>query len=369
MAVTMIGGGDRRIWEAVAQQASIWRKLPVVQEYAKRLPQNSAYTSDGVPGLLQKMISGAAALGSKPLEMDTSMRHLLALFPDVPPDLQGDLYQWLGHAELLEEAHRATVGWLRSRLPRYPMLLAPQLGRDTALTTMEFTDRLTWRKREMGAGLQFENPPVRQLQALGASDVDVTAACAAVRRVLSALMESKEWRNFVEADASLGPGDTDALTRARRQVGESLGAARFDAFEPTRALRRADFRNQVVRDIVKNLPDAARAYAWWFDAVDSLIEFACSRVFGQLVVYGPVRLQNVSELAADGPEAQTVEFVIDSMRPLPLGTICWLNDPLFPEAVMLTGLSMSFSQVDGMRQVARGRLLNEAALAWKQLEL
>jgi hypothetical protein len=68
---------------------------------------------------------------------------------------------WLTDAGRVEVAHRESIAWIRSRLPRYPGLLAPQLARDSPLTTPEFTWRLAWSRADLSSGLQFQAIPGR----------------------------------------------------------------------------------------------------------------------------------------------------------------------------------------------------------------
>jgi ABC-type glutathione transport system ATPase component len=46
------------------------------------------------------------------------------------------------------------------------------------------------------------------------------------------------------------------------------------------------------------------------------------------------------------------------------GTVCWLDDPLLPDAVHLTGLGYSFDQAAGTRVRATGRALVGTAAVW-----
>ncbi|MCM0622336.1 hypothetical protein [Nocardioides bruguierae] len=274
------------------------------------------------------------------------------------------LEQWLKDASYVEGAHRVTVAWLRSRLPGYPRLPAPQLARGTPLTTDEFTYRLPWTREEFAAGLQFQDPPTEPLQALGAPEQLAAHAGEAARRLARALAGTAQWQRLRVSDAALSSSDRAQLTAARQAVADLLKSAAVDAHEPELAIPRHSYRQQVVSDRVGALTGPAREYADSFDAADRLVELAASDVFGQLAVYGAVDLTGVTDVAAHGVGSGTVEFTVEDTVHLDSGSVCWLDDPLLPDAVHLTSLNFRFDQAEGVRVQAAGQLLVGTAAVW-----
>lgn len=361
-------GGEAALWEAVAEQATAWADLPVVRRFAEQLPRNASQRSRGLPGLLQHLTASGGMVDSRPLRLGTDVPQMLSVVGSGAPAVRtAILNQWLEDAVRVEGAHRVTVAWLRSRLPRYPQLPAPQLARGTPLTTGEFTYRLPWTREELAAGFQFQNPPSEQLETLGATQEHAARADEAARRLALALAETAQWQRLRAIDAALSPGDRAELAAARKAVADASTPAAVDAHEANLAIPRDAYRQQVVDDVVGTLTGPAREYADAFDAADQIVELAGSEVFGQLAVYGAVALVGVTELTAHGAGPGTVEFTVEDVAHADPGTVCWLDDPLLPDAVHLTRLSYRFDQAAGPRTRATGRMLLGTAAVWPRL--
>ncbi|OLT37049.1 hypothetical protein BJF82_10440 [Kytococcus sp. CUA-901] len=281
--------------------------------------------------------------------------------PSVPPTVLGE---WIQDAAQVERAHRATIAWLRSRLPGYPQLPAPQLARGTQLTTHEFTRRLVWTRHELAAGFQFQDPSVVPLRTLGATEEHAARAAEATRRLSRALAQTGEWQRLAEATAVLSSSDRAELLAARKTINKVLKPEAIDAYEPELALPRDAYRRQVVADAVDTLNGASHEFAVAFEDVDRLLEFSCSMVFGQLAVYRTVSVESVTDLGSDNEEPGCVEFAIASESYVDPGALCWLNDPLLPDAVFLTAVTYDFDQASGMKLLARGRVLAGTATTW-----
>lgn len=365
MAVTSAPSGEAALWEAVAEHASAWADLPVVRRFAAQLPRNASQRSRGLPGLLQHVTASGGMVASRPFRLGTNVPQMLSVVAgDAPSIRPAVLNQWLEDATRVEGVHRVTVAWLRSRLPGYPQLPAPQLARGTPITTDEFTYRLPWTREELAAGFQFQNPPLKPLEALGATEQHAARAGEAARRLALALAETAQWQRLRAIDAALSPSDRAELAAARKAVADASKPAVVDAHEADLAVPRDAYRQQVVADAVGSLTGPAREYADAFDAADQIVELAGSDVVGQLAVYGTFVLAGVTELAAHGAGPGTVEFTVGGMVHPDPGSVCWLDDPLLPDAVHLTGLDWSFDQVAGTRVRATGRALVGTATVW-----
>lgn len=367
--MTSPGSEYAALWEAVAEQADAWKDLPVVRRLAAPLPRNADQRSTGLPGLLQHVTASGGEVAARPLRLGTGVPMMLPLLASGAPHVPtGVLHAFLDDANRVEGAHRVTVAWLRSRLPGYPQLPAPQLAPATPLTTDEFTYRLTWTRDELGAGFQFQNPPSRAVEILGASPQQTMRADDAARRVALGLAATPAWQRLRSADAALTPAARADLAAARRAIADATRPERIDAHEPDLAMPRDAYRQTAVADALRALSGAAAEYADAFDAADRLVELAASDIFGQLTVYGPMVLTGVTDIAAHGDGPGTIEFSVEDEVHLDTGTVAWLDDPLCPDAVRLIGLGYSFDQAAGMRVRATAERLVGTAATWQRPE-
>lgn len=299
-------------------------------------------------------------VASRPLLLGTNVPGMLSVVHGAPSVHPDELSAWIDDARRVERAHRVTVAWLRSRLPGYPLLPAPQLAPGTPLTTEEFTHRLSWARDERRAGFQFQDPPTEPLDALGATK-DSARASEATRRLAFALAGTAPWQRFHIADAALSPSDRTKLLAARKAVADASMQTAVDSHEPDFAVQRDAYRQQVVNDAISALTGPAREYADAFDAADRLLELACSDIFGQLAVYRTVVLRSVSNLSSHGAGMGTVTFTVEAAVHLDAGAVVWLDDPLVEDPVQLTSVNYSVDQAVGTKVVAWGRVLLGAA--------
>jgi len=353
------------LWKAVAEQAAVWSALPVVRRFAVHLPRNASQRSHGLSGLLQHVEASGGMVASRPLRLGTNVPLMLSVMPGGAPTVRPQVLQpWLNDANHVEGAHRITVAWLRSRLPGYPLLPAPQLAPGTPLTTDEYTYRLPWTRDELAAGFQYQNPPSQAIELLGASAREVARADEAARRVAVGLLETAAWQRLRDAHTALSPAARTELVAARKAIAEAARPALVDAHEPVLAIPRDAYRQQVLSDVLGTLDGAALEYAEAFDGAERLLELAASDVFGQLAVYRPIVLTGVTDLAARDAETGTVELTVEDIAHLDLGSLAWVDDPLCPDAVHLTGLNYSFDQAAGTRVRIIGQVLDGTAAAW-----
>src|SRR4051794_21223524 len=132
-----------RLWGAVADQAAAWADTPTVRRFARDLPRNAAGRPKGLPELLQRAQAGAGFVDAQPLRLATLLPLAAQASEDIDTQaMEADHGDWLAATTRVESAHRATVAWLRARLPGYPALPAPQLTSGSPLRTPEFTPRL-----------------------------------------------------------------------------------------------------------------------------------------------------------------------------------------------------------------------------------
>ncbi|MCU1615837.1 MAG: hypothetical protein JWO98_3377 [Frankiales bacterium] len=276
-----------------------------------------------------------------------------------------ELAPWLEAATKVEMAHRDAIAWLRSRLPGYPMLPAPQLAPNTPLTTREFTWRLSWQPGEQGQGLQFRAAPSRTAELLEVSGGQSTELEESARWLARAFSETEEWLRLDAATRSLTASDRDDLQKCRSRIKRRLVPAAVDEHDDRLALPRDEFRSSVVLEELESLQGGARGYAFAFDAMDQLIEYAVSDVFGQLLAYGPPqRLSPIAALDFNPGAMPSVSFSTDDSAWLDTCQILWLDSDFVADAVMVTGLTISLDPGRSMGQRITARLLTGSGEAW-----
>lgn len=213
------------LWEAVREQVPGWAATPAFGRFAAQLPRNAPQRQSGLPGLLQAV--GAGRVSAQPLRLGSSIAGLIGwlqgLDSGLRPDSLGKTWtSWLDDARRVDSAHRDTVAWLRSRMPGYPSLPAPQLARGTPLTTVEFTTRLAWIPGERARGLQFQSAPPSAAAALQATGQQRHRLDETARALAVAMENSEEWARLAAATDALDRDARSSLQHARAQLNQRL---------------------------------------------------------------------------------------------------------------------------------------------------
>ncbi|MEV7782761.1 hypothetical protein [Kitasatospora sp. NPDC088351] len=355
------------LWTAVTQQADVWKSLVLVQEFASRLPRNSAVANSGVPGRLQLMQASGAEIAGTPLRLT----HIVNMFSQLPSgfdDVSYDEAQWQNWHRLagaVEAAHRHTIAWLRSRMPGYPQLPAPQLTPGTVLTTTEFTYRLAWQPDELAAGLQRQDVP-RVGQQLQAGPAQIRALAETARALAAALQASREWQRLETARSRLDADARAALLQARARLKERLAPAALDAHEPSRVMARHNYRTVVQDEEIDALTGPARDFADAFEHANTLVETAASDVFGQLAIYGaPSALGTVTGIDLEPGTPRIAHFTYDGdLWPHP-GQLVQIDDALVKETCRLSGTSFSITQGSQASSRLSAEILPGTAAFWR----
>lgn len=307
------------------------------------LPDNAFHlagaNSPSVPSLLQGMRAGAGSLFSRPLLLGSVVPNLIdqpLMAPMMamggPAVPEGVLAEWLANANAVEVAFRTTIGWVRSRLPGYPILRVPQLAEDTHLTTPYYSANIVWPEGERALGYQFLSAPPQVPELLKVSGAGSIALCEAAEELVRAFKLTEEWRTFADAQSALVGDDRAALQAGKKDLRVRLAD---DVDVPNLILERDRYLRQQAREVVAVLPDVARHYCEAFDRVNQLIEFAAGDVFGQLVAYGDPK--TVSSQRIDLPEPGVVYIVVDSPFGHYPGGLIHLDEPLIADALCVEG--------------------------------
>lgn len=334
----------RELWTAVGEQARLWGDTPTASAVSSQLPRNAPQRATGVPGLLQELHAGFGSMMTQPLRHGSTVPPLMTvgMMPGRAASPEHELNLWLDLARRLEMAHRSTVAWFRSRLPSYPLLLAPQLVPGTPLTTSQWTNRLIWAADERHRGLQYQGSPPDVGSALDAQGIAARDLSESARVVATALERTDEWASFQQAVEALGQEGKADLRSARSRLAELLTAAAIDAHEPDLAVPRGEYRAHVTMNVVDSLAGPSRSYADAFAAANDLIETSASEVFGQLAMHGePISLPT-TDLDFLGGEPTKVNFEIDDayVTVVQCGNLAWIDDPMVSDAVRVESISM-----------------------------
>lgn len=248
----------------------------------------------------------------------------------------------------------STVAWVRSRLPMYPRILVPQFASRGFRRTEEADLRLSWRHQCLAAGLQSEPAPPAVAAILKVSEADIAQASS---HVLDALTSSEEWQNYARLTEALTESDIGVLANARNRVNVLLNPLRVNEYEPSKLVRRHQFRREQVRVVVNDLEGLPRELADAFEAVDDLIDHALVNVHGQLIISGPPDTIDPQDLELDGRE---LSFRYSGSDAPTAGDLVRLSDPLVTGVVLLMATGFQFGQPDFNGLTYRGELLPDS---------
>lgn len=357
------------LWRAVHDLAAAWRDLPFVQECLGQLPRNHRGPFGTITQRLQLIHasdSGTSHISAHPLHL-TPILEISRGFPHLGPAPAGWTY-WVRDAMLIDVAHSFTLAWLRSRMPGYPSFPAPQLARGTHLTTLQSTERQPWTDTELVQGFETSPPPPHMHQLLHADPAQARALTDATHNLVNELVKSTQWTALFEADRQLTDEVRAELDAARRTVAEQLTDSALNAHS-NRILNRFNYRVTVLEDHLALLPAAAAAYATAFDRANRLLELAASDVLGQLVAHGEPRHEANPQTLDTRPgftslvsftRANTDAHFADRLE---VGQLLFLDHPLVPDGVRLTGATESYGY-RGHVERWTASLLPGSASAW-----
>jgi hypothetical protein len=342
-----VGGGRIGVWNAVREQAECWSTAPSVTLLVDTLRQPPGEATTEVPGILRELKAGYGGAMTNALRLGFVVEMLVADTSRGPGESAATsqaLQEWIRVAQAVERAHRLTIAWVRSRLPDYPVIRAPQLARNTALTTTDFTPMLAWPVQDQRAGLQNlpTPPPIGNL--LGATPALNSLLTTTNHAVADALAKTDEWMAFREASRGLTAAGKNDLRAARRTLTERLSPQAVDDHDENLVMPRSNYRAFVLGEVLGTLSGSAQLYATTFGAVNHLIDRAASDVFAALVSQKEVPALPSIELEFGAASAGRIEFTLPGLYGLIMecGDVAWLDDPLVRDAVHLQSISHSF---------------------------
>lgn len=332
------------VWKAVRDLAQTWTRTKTVSRMTAQLPDNApdqrGTDAATVASLLQGLRAGYGGLFNRPLFLGTVIPFLLEQPFGTPPGprVSDTTYsQWLDAARATEQAHRMTIAWLRSRLPGYPILRAPQLARGTNHTTEYFTTNITWTRDELRAGLQFKGAPPAIPQLLQATNEQSQTLYSQAQQLATALQQTPEWEAFTTAQRQLTPTDKEALQNTKNQIARRIADTDH---EPGNLYDEDIRRRHHTQLAISDLPDISRTYVHAFDTINALIERTSGDVFGQLVAHGDPT--TITSTKIDIHRPGTIHLVVDNSWDHHPGNLLRIDDPLFPDTLEVIGASDTF---------------------------
>ena len=362
------------LWRAVSDLADEWAITPVMRRFAADLPRNAGQRTDGIPGRLQELEAGGAGISSRPLRLTRAVR-IMQMTPH-PPAFGTVLdprkwEEWLAAAADAEIAHGMMTAWLRSRMPGYPTIPAPQLVPGAPLTADGFGQPRPWTRDERRQGLQLRDPPPEITRRLNATAPKARQIAAATRVLGTAMQGTGEWEHMQAAADGLTHPARAELGQARRTVSERLSDTEVGKISPA---DRLEYRETVLAEALAALSGRAAEYAQAFDAANRVLETAASDVFEQLAVYGqPTLVHSPQDIdLRPGNRGQLVSFTrplageTDTRSHLEPGQLVWLDDQLIADAVQITNIEYSYHDVMGERERCTGTILPGTGKAWRR---
>ena len=343
-----------------------------MRRFAADLPRNADQRRHGIPGRLQELEAGGAGISSRPLRIASTVRNTNAWphAPDFAPDPQ-KWKQWFAAAEAAEIAHGIMTAWLRSRMPGYPTIPAPQLVPGAPLIVDGFGQPRPWTQDERRQGLQLRDSPPEITRLLNATVAEARRIAAAIRSLGTAMQGTGEWQRMqTAADTLTGPARAE-LGQGRRTASERLSEAEVRKVGPA---DRLEYREAVLAEVLAALSGPAAEYAQAFEAANHALETAASDAVGQLAIYGqPALVHSPQEIdLRPGSRGQLVSFTRpltdgnDAQFQIEMGQLVWLDDALIPDACQITNFEYSYDEVIGERERYTGVMLLGTGEAWRR---
>jgi hypothetical protein len=357
------------LWTAVRDQATKWAETDVVGVFVSALPRSARPGASELDDALQRLKAGASTMFANPFRLPSRLAMAVSVAPGIDLDiLQANHPRWFEAATRVERAHRATVDWLRSRLPGYPMLPAPHLAPNTPFTTFEYTDEMIWTRGELAGNLHMNDPAPGVTALLGVDGLQAAAIDQVARDLAVALERSPEWERLELAGINLDPEGRRALSQARTNLRSRLSPQSVDGYEPTLALRRNQYRATVLGEAMNALTGSAAEYASAFDAANRILDYAASDVMSRLASYPMSNYASSTIEVLEPGTPMVIEFFDES--PLTWlawpGEIGWVNDDLVEDAVEVTGMRMNFSMTGEGSVRLTARTLPGTGEAWRR---
>jgi hypothetical protein len=338
------------LWTAVASVANCW---------------NSSQRVAGLREELWKDLDSAQAIRPlrhlalrEPQEIRTMPFHVYKAFPHLGFDLTERDQRFMTNSAALENALFMLTWFVRSRLPGFPSMPAPQLTPNAYHTMNNFFP--PWTREALSSGLQIQDLSPRIDGYLGIDCGRPTS------ELVKAFTQLPSWQNFATVHSTLTPSVRTELLAARRTIKTRLdttdGPGGIEFNDPRVALSRA---REITQGVIAELSPPARDYALAFEAVTDEIDRVLSGVLSQLVAFGlPETLSGVTGLELTPTTPPTVTFRLPGGQAAQSGQIYWTDDTLIVDALYIENFRFGGDNVHGNRLAFDATVLPGTRAAW-----
>jgi hypothetical protein len=337
------------LWSGVGELVACWAGSPHVrglrEELWKDLDSNEALRPLQIMALREPQ-----NIRSMPLAV-------FKAFPHMNVSLTPRDRQFMTHCAAVEKAIVYLVWAVRSRLPGFPMIAAPQLAEHSRLTMDNFTP--PWTRDAMRSGLQYKDLSPNINASVGVDSTDQLSQLIAGFNTLPA------WRTFAAAHHSLTPSLRSELLGARRRITErAIGeSSEIDSDDPWTKIKRA---RTSADEIIAELPLDAMSYAVAFDHVNDEIDLAIAKVIASSLAFGPAdTISGVVGLSMLPGQPLKVTFQLKGTEMAHTGRLYWTNDSLITDALLVEGVHFTDDQIHGSRLGYDATVLVGSNTAWR----
>ena len=280
-------------------------------------------------------------------------------FPHMGIDLTPRDMQFMAHSAALEKAIVCLMWAVRSKLPGFPMIAAPQLAERSRLTMDNFTP--PWTREAMRSGLHY-----RDLSPSINAAIEVDSG-APLSRLFAAFNTLPSWQAFEAAQDGLTPALRSDLLAARRMITERAinenDTTEIDSGDPWMRIKRA---RASADEVIAGLAPNALAYATAFDRVNDEIDLVIANVVTSSIAFGPPdTLGGVGGLNILATQPLKVTFQLEGADPAHTGRIYWTDDSLVTDALYIDGFHYAGDNVHGDRVAFDATVLVGSNTAWR----
>jgi hypothetical protein len=339
------------LWTAVAELVECWTESSHV---------------NGVREELWKDLDSSAAIRPlqilalrEPQDIRSMPLAIYKAFPHMGIDLTPRDRQFMAHSAALEQAIVYLMWAVRSKLPGFPMIAAPQLAEKSRLTMDNFTP--PWTREAMRSGFQYQDLSHNINGAVGI-DCDLSLS-----RLLAAFSTLPSWQAFKAAQQGLTPAVRSDLLAARRMITERAidenAATEVDSGDPWMRIKRARANAD---EVIVGLPPKALAYAKAFDRVNDEIDLVIASVITSWIAFGPPdTLSGVGGLNVLATQPPKVTFQLQGDDFAQTGRVYWTDDSVVTDAIYVDGFHWAGDHVHGDRVGFDGTVLLGSNEAWR----
>jgi hypothetical protein len=337
------------IWRAVGALADCWSKSQKVTQIREELSLDLD-SEEATPCLRALALRDPQSISKMPF-------HVHKAFPHMGIGISQRDRTLAANSAAVELALFHLTWWIRSRLPGYPHIPAPQLAKGAFHTLNNFT--IPWAPQVMQAGIEYQVRPVNCDFQLKVNAGDRYAVLA------DAFKELPSWAAFTQAHDALGQEIRNELLAAKQLLARQAAAADAETGiefgDPREGLNRA---RSVTTQTLETLSPEARNYAESFESASEEVDRITTAVLTQLVAYGaPEMLTGISELTVIPSSPPTVSFkLLDAGY---AGGIYWIDDPLIDDVVLLECFHFAGDNVFATRFHADATVLLGTGAAWR----